>query len=408
MGPVFRRSAPRQLELARRAWESGGAEALRNHLEVLRGIAGVEAVLTDAAGKDLVSGDSHSSAITRLKLHRLAPPLVPLEMDGQVVTGLQSPDGQYWLLMYRPGPPERFPLTPAHVWVFACAAVFSFFLARSLTAPVRQLRNAVERFGQGDLSARVKTGRGDEIGQLGRAFDRMADRIQTLVQAERRLLIDISHELRSPLTRLGLAVELARTGEDREAALNRIQREADRLNSLVGGLLQVNRGEADPSALVKEPVRLDDLLRAVVSDCRYAAEARGCRIEVEAGQAVVLEGDPELLRRAIENVLGNAVRYSTSGEAIAVTLNTKEDAALIRIRDRGPGAPPDSLPHLFEAFYRVRNGAERHQDGFGLGLSIARRAVELHGGAIRAENAHPGLAVEIRLPLALPAGAVAR
>jgi two-component system sensor histidine kinase CpxA len=211
------------------------------------------------------------------------------------------------------------------------------------------------------------------------------------------LLIDISHELRSPLTRLGLAVELARTGEDRDAALDRIQREADRLNSLVGGLLQVNRGEADPSSLLKEPVRLDELLAAVAEDCRYDAEARRCRIDLQVDRPAVIEGDAELIRRAVENVLRNAVRHSPEDETITMTLTSEDGSLLIRIRDRGPGVPAETLPHLFEAFYRVRNTAE-HQDGFGLGLSIARRAVELHRGTITAENSNPGLQVDLRLP----------
>ena len=398
IGPGFRRFAPRQLEIARRAWEGGGPDALRNQLDLMRAFTGVEIALTDADGKDLLTGESHASTITRIKLHRALPPLFPPEQDGQNVNGVASADGKYWLLMYRPGAPDRFPLRPAHVWVFACAAIFSFFLARSLTAPVRQLRGAVERFGSGDLTARVNTTRGDEIGLLGRAFDQMAARIQTLVQAERRLLVDISHELRSPLTRLGLAVELARTGEDRDAALDRIQREADRLNSLVGGLLQVNRGEADPAALQKVPVRLEELIEGVVDDYRDDAESRGGRIEFRAAASVVVEGDPELLRRAVENILRNAIRYSPPSGVIDVELAVGQSDACIRVRDRGPGVPDEALPHLFEAFYRVRESSEQPQDGFGLGLSIARRAVELHKGAIRAANAHPGLLVEITLP----------
>jgi two-component system sensor histidine kinase CpxA len=262
------------------------------------------------------------------------------------------------------------------------------------------LRAAVERFGRGDLSARTNLKRSDEIGQLGRAFDNMAARIQTLVEAERRLLIDISHELRSPLTRLGLAVELARTGEDRQAALDRIQREADRLNSLVGGLLEVNRGEADPSAVRRIPVRLDELLYEVANDCRYDAESKGCGIQVQLSQArPTIEGDPELIRRAVENVLRNAVRFSPATGVIELSMRTSENDAAIRVRDFGPGVPEQALSHLFEAFYRVRDTADRHQDGFGLGLSIARRAVALHQGTIRAENVNPGLLVEIRLPL---------
>jgi two-component system sensor histidine kinase CpxA len=404
-GPGFRRGGIRQVEIARRIWEEEGADALRAHLERLRAIVGVEVVLADGRGRDVLTGESHSSSIWRLRLHGLLPPLFPLDHGGQRLFGIPTPDRQYWLLTYRPGVSRRFPLLPHQLWVFVSAAVISFFLARSLTAPVRQLRSAVERFGHGDLAARARSRRRDEFGELARAFDNMADRIQTLVQAERRLLMDISHELRSPLTRLGLAVELARSGEDREAALDRIQREADRLNSLVGGLLEVNRGEADPAALKRAAVRLEELLEAVADDCRYDAEARGCRIRLDTEPAA-LKGDPELLRRAVENVLRNAIRYSPPSGSIEVALAADAKEARVRIRDHGPGVPEQALPHLFEAFYRVREAAEPNQDGFGLGLSIARRAVALHGGAITAENAHPGLRVEIRLPLSRAEGAV--
>src|SRR6202011_2212860 len=133
-----------------------------------------------------------------------------------------------------------------------------YWLARHLTEPVRRLQRAVERFGQGDLSTRFETARRDELGDLVRTFTRMADRIQTLLAAERRLLLDISHELRSPLARLGVAVELARSGDDRDNMLNRIQKEADRLNELVGELLQVTRVESDPSLQKAETVHLDE------------------------------------------------------------------------------------------------------------------------------------------------------
>src|SRR5205085_10129229 len=133
-------------------------------------------------------------------------------------------------------------------------------------SPVRALQKAVERFGRGDLTARVGSARRDELGQLARTFDQMAERIETLVAAERRLLLDISHELRSPLARLGVAVELARTGENLETALNRIQKESDRLNALVGQLLQVTRAEGDPSSLRRNPVQLDDLVQQLVND----------------------------------------------------------------------------------------------------------------------------------------------
>jgi two-component system sensor histidine kinase CpxA len=252
----------------------------------------------------------------------------------------------------------------------------------------------VERFGQGDLAARAELGRRDELGELAATFNRMADRIQTLLAAERRLLLDISHELRSPLARLGVAVELARSGEDRGPTLDRIQKEADRLNALVGELLQVTRAEGDSASLRHETIRLDELARDIVETNRIEATARGCELKLELSGAAPVEGEPELLRRAMENVIRNAIRHAPAGSAVEVAVH----GASISVRDHGPGVPERELGRIFDPFYRVENDRDRSSGGVGLGLAIARRAVELHKGAIRARNANPGLLVEITLP----------
>jgi two-component system, OmpR family, sensor histidine kinase CpxA len=226
----------------------------------------------------------------------------------------------------------------------------------------------------------------------------MADRIQMLVAAERRLLLDISHELRSPLARLRVAVELARRGESREAALSRIEKEADRLNALVGSLLQVTRAEGDPASLARQSLRLDTLLEELIADASLEAQARGSGLRLTHAEPVTVQGDPELLRRAIENVLRNAIRYTPPETTVEVSLDGCAAHALLRIRDHGPGVPDQSLPRIFDAFYRVETDRDRASGGVGLGLSIARRAVELHNGSIRAMNAEPGLLVEIEIP----------
>jgi two-component system sensor histidine kinase CpxA len=217
----------------------------------------------------------------------------------------------------------------------------------------------------------------------------MAARIQSLVEAQRRLLADVSHELRSPLTRLNLAVELARKAP--EASLDRIAREAARLNELVGEVLDLSRAEANPA---RERVELRTLVEQLVEDARVEAEPRGVRLELRAEECVVT-GDPELLRRAVENVLRNAIRYAPEGSAVEVAVTAQGG---VRIRDYGPGAPEAELGRLFEPFYRVERDRDRASGGAGLGLAIARRAVALHGGTIAAENAGPGLAVTLRIP----------
>jgi two-component system sensor histidine kinase CpxA len=228
----------------------------------------------------------------------------------------------------------------------------------------------------------------------------MADRIQTLLAAERRLLLDISHELRSPLARLGVAVELARSGEDRHHMLDRIQKEADRLNELVAELLQVTRVEGDPSLHKSESVPLDELLADIVYDSLLEAKSKDCTLLLKAPVAVILPGDEELIRRAVENVIRNAIRYAPAGSPIDIELKKSADMSEICVRDYGPGVPAEALPRIFDPFYRVDSDRNRVSGGLGLGLAIARRSVELHKGKLTARNANPGLLVSIELPLA--------
>jgi two-component system sensor histidine kinase CpxA len=235
---------------------------------------------------------------------------------------------------------------------------------------------------------------------LSRAFDRMAERIGTLLTAERRLLQDISHELRSPLARLSFAAELARTAENREAAVARLKKEIQRLADLVGALIQVTRAEGDPSSNNPENVRLDEILGEVVEDCRVEAEARGCRISLDGAVELNMRGDRELLRRAIENVVRNSIHYAPDGSAVDVKLSSTSDSARICVRDYGPGVPEEALPKIFQPFFRVDDSRESSTGGVGLGLAIAHRAIGLHHGRLWAQNALPGLMVWIELPLA--------
>ncbi|MBZ5729357.1 MAG: HAMP domain-containing protein [Acidobacteriia bacterium] len=385
-----------QLEEARSAYETGGRPALQAFLENLRRIYDAQGVLTDENGRDLLTGQDRSALLRRA---RLRLPYRYFGIGGATMARAAD-DGRYWFFFLVPrAHVGAWFLAPEHLFVIAAAVLLCYWLAFHLTSPVRALQKAVERFGQGDLGARVGSARRDELGQLARTFDRMAERIATLLAAERRLLLDISHELRSPLARLGVAVELARTGENPEAALDRIQKESDRLNALVGQLLQVTRAEGDPNSLRRDPLRLDELVQQLVDDSRIEASARGCALTYEKRQPVTVEGDPELLRRAVENVLRNAIRYSPAATAVEVTLSRHNGRAVVEVRDRGPGVPEEALPRLFDAFYRVESDRNRMSGGIGLGLSIARRAIELHKGAIRARNAMPGLDVEIELPV---------
>ncbi len=218
--------------------------------------------------------------------------------------------------------------------------------------------------------------------------------------AERRLLLDVSHELRSPLTRLDVAVDLALTSDDREVYLGRIKRDIGRLSVLVNELLQLTRAEGDPSIHNLDHVRLDEILEVLVEDCDMEAEAKGCRLDLSASEPCTVLGDPELLRRAVENVVRNAIRHAPVGTAITIDLESHRESATIAVRDHGPGVPDELLGAIFEPFFRVEGDRSRASGGVGLGLAIARRAVTLSRGRIFAQNARPGLMVTIELPCA--------
>jgi signal transduction histidine kinase len=285
------------------------------------------------------------------------------------------------------------------------SGLVAFLLARYLTRPLRTLRRATRRIAEGDLSARVapEIGRTDsEIGALGRDFDAMATRVEELVEAQRRLLSDVSHELNSPIARLRVALELARqrAGEDAAAPLDRIEREAERLGVLVAEILALSRLESD-AAIERAPLDLSALVDEVVRDADFEAEAAGKRVEVRETEPAQTEGDEEILRRAIENVARNAVRFAPEGTAVEVTLARAEDETIIRVRDHGPGVPEEHLRAIFEPLHRVQPDRDRKTGGAGLGLAIAERAVRRHGGTIDAANASDGgLVVTIRLPAA--------
>jgi len=385
-----------ELEEARNAYETGGRPALQAFMDTLGKVYGAHGILTDEHGRDLLTNKNRADLIARaMRRHNVSV----IRMDDTVAR--VADDGRYWFFYE---PPQvhvaNWFITPDHLFFMGAAVLLCYWLAFHLTSPLRALQKAVERFGAGDLSARVGSTRRDEFGQLARTFDRMAGRIETLLAAERRLLLDISHELRSPLARLGVAVELARSGEHLDSNLNRIQKESDRLNSLVGELLQVTRAEGDPNSLRHDPIRFDELVSQLVDDAQIEASAHGCALEYAHREPVTVEGDPELLRRAVENVIRNAIRYSPADEPVEVSLARQDGRVVLDVRDRGPGVPEEALSRIFDAFYRVDSDRNRVSGGIGLGLSIARRAIQLHKGTIRARNVQPGLEVELELPVA--------
>ena len=277
-----------QLSESRHAFETGGKQALAATLKRFEDVTDAEGILTDSQGRNLMTGEDRSDLVRAVRERSRLP---FLRWDRTVI-GRRSLDGNYFYFVLLPeGSVVAWFLQPeVHLTILCVLALLCYGFARYLTNPVRELQQAVDRFGHGDFLARARVNRGDEIGQLARAFNHMADRIQLLMTAERRLLLDISHELRSPLARMSVAVELARMGEDVESHLNRIQKEADRLNALVGELLQVTRAEGDTSRIRSERVALDELLADVVEDGRLEAEARGCGIALESAACIDRRG----------------------------------------------------------------------------------------------------------------------
>ncbi|HZB44402.1 MAG TPA: ATP-binding protein, partial [Pyrinomonadaceae bacterium] len=300
------------------------------------------------------------------------------------------------------------------------AGVLCYGLARCIVSPVVKLRAVTRQVAGGDLSARVGPllgGRSDELGAMGRDFDAMAARIEALLSAQTRLLRDISHELRSPLARLSVALDLARKRAGPEAAnyLARIEREAGRLNEMIGQLLTLSRWEAGAGSAPRQPVDLAALVREVAEDADFEARGQNRAVELVACEACATAGTPALLRSAVENVVRNAVRHTPEGTAVRISLRRARDGeeddgdgagrAVLTVRDEGAGVPAEALTEIFRPFYRVDDARDRESGGTGLGLAITERAVRLHGGTVTAENvAGGGFVVEIRLPL--DAGAV--
>jgi signal transduction histidine kinase len=244
------------------------------------------------------------------------------------------------------------------------------------------------------------------MSELVRDFDTMAERLENLVTAQGRLLKDISHELRSPLARLNVALELARqrAGPEAGTALERIDLEASRLNELIGRLLTIVRLESGGEALRKVPVHLEELVREITKDAAFEAQSRQCRVECSILDECVIVGDLGLLNSAIENVVRNAVRYTQQNTAVEVRLECVQGAdgaqAVVRVTDSGPGVPEEALDKLFRPFYRIGDDRGRGTGGVGLGLAIAERATKLHGGEVKAANRpEGGLMVEMKFPM---------
>jgi len=392
-GSPIGRNAAIQSEEASLAYEKGGATALSSYLGSQHSLYPQLNFYFVRKGRDLVTGVDRSGLLrmaqSRWSFLAVASPIViavpsPASPDAFIIDA--PPDNVMFYLDY-------------YLLLLGAITILCWGLALQFASPLNQLAEIVRRFGVGDLSARVRWRRHDGIGDVGRAFDQMAERIEKFLTAERRLLQDISHELRSPLARLSFAAELARTSPDREAAVLRVNKEIDQLTDLVQSLLQVTREEGDLSARKLESVAFDSLVQALLEDCEIEATARGCRLVSAGSSGAELLADPVLLRRALENILRNGIAHAPSGSRVEVALQTAAGNACVTVRDYGPGVPEEALTLIFKPFFRVDSSRNAESGGVGLGLAIAQRAINVHYGRVWAENAAPGLRVFVQLPL---------
>ncbi|HEY6763782.1 MAG TPA: ATP-binding protein [Candidatus Sulfotelmatobacter sp.] len=400
------------------AYEDGGATQLRQYLDELDHSQHVRAYLFNERGEEISGRGAPDWAVRvagggpRMPHEGFVFPMPRIQRDSRA-----SSDGlhRYTLVMgLPPGPriffgPRGMPI-PGLIIAVISSGLVCYLLSWYMTKPIRRLRAATQQLAAGDLTARagapVTPGR-DEVAGLMRDFDGMAERLEMLVKAQSRLLNDISHELRSPLARLNVALGLARQRSGRESAsmLERIELEANRLNELIGRILTLARLEDGEQRVPATPIPLDELVQNVVEDAEFEAQARHCHVvsKIPEGNWGV-NGDASLLHSALENVVRNAVRYTREGTTVEVELSRSQETngaqAFVKVIDFGPGVPADSLDKLFLPFYRLDDARGRLTGGVGLGLAITERAVRFHGGKVSASNRpEGGLLIEIQLPL---------
>jgi len=398
------------------AFEAGGCDAMRAY-----GVAHGHAIsLQDATGDDPCQPGVQAPVVDRASKN-IAGKQIGLQYVWSVPVTSAASGKQYFFLLSRPHVPEKrdwgrdllrfaFPQLPVAIVV---GGVATFVLVLLLTRPIVRLRKAARELAHGNLSTRVaapasqaRIFEGDEIQALVHDFNHMAERLESLVSAQKLLLRDVSHELRSPLARLTVALELAREDADpaMETHLARIERETRNLNQLIGQLLTLSSMEALEKIANFERLSLNRLIEDMIPDAAYEARQRQSSVVFQASDECFLLGNQELLHRAIENILRNAIRYTEPGTEIEISLGAavehEESVAVLEVSDRGPGIPEGELHAIFLPFYRVDNARSPHTGGSGVGLAIAVRAVKLHGGELSAFNRPGGGAtIRMRLPL---------
>ncbi len=393
-------------------YEYGGKDRLAEYLQRIDDASFLQSTLLDPQGHDIVGRGVPPDAQEVLAKARATGQTqfhIGLIWTGASVD--ERPDGKYILVakVIIPYPLVLGGALEATVlqWLMPAlgGGLLCLLLARHIAAPIRTLQGVAGKIADGDLSVRASPALGrrrDELADLARDFDKMADRIQALLQKQQELLGDISHELRSPLTRLNVYLELIRRGKT--DAVERMQADIDNLDALIGQILTLTRLQARGDRKSETAVNLRSIVESVAEDACFEGKEDGKSVTVSHSGDCWTKGDPALLRSCVENVVRNAVHYTKPQTEVFVSLSCSNQGdspmARILVSDRGDGVPAEALPHLFEPFYRVTEAHEHQTGGTGLGLSIAQRIVLSYGGSVAARNRDGGgLEIGIRLPI---------
>ena len=387
---------------------TGGPASLQNFLQTINRNSGIEGHLLDANGSDLLGQPfpDHARRVYQLA-QQSGRSSARLGRYWTAASPITAPDGRRFTFLMEAHPLRGFldgtffvDLVPRAIGGLLLAALLCLLLARHITRPIRILEQATTRMAAGDLAVRTLpsiAGRSDELASMAAAFDSMAERIELLLTTERQMLADISHELRSPLTRIAVSLELLRRGE--QDVLEPMQSDLDRLNVMIGQILELARFDLQPAASAQGIVDLQAILEDVVESGNYEGRARQCTIALTSDGPAFVSGAYDALRSCFENILRNAIVYAPAGSCIDITMSAGQGSIVTRVDDSGPGVPAESLASIFNPFFRVLSGEDPHPQGSGLGLSISSRIVTRYGGTIRAENRPPhGLSVIVQLP----------
>jgi len=412
---------PMEAEKCARLYEQSGKQAVEDYLDEMQKQKSVRFYFFDEDGNLLIDRGAPEIILRLAKskegLERTARQNLSM-VDPRRGIGMRlvpGPSGKRYVLAFQQSPNLIMPVSEAvgtHPYlrllvVGLLGTGLCLLLTLHITKPIRRLRAATQNIASGKLKTRVDKSvrrRHDEIGMLGRDFDQMANQIEALVAAQRELLGDVSHELRSPLARMIVALGLLKQASPDEAVeyVNRINTEADRLDKMIGQLLTLTRIESGAELAQRETFDFTNLVQEVAADGDFEARAHHREVKVTRADACTISGIPEMLRSAIENVVRNAIRYTPEGTTVEIALARlveSDEKVVLTIRDHGPGVPKIMLAGIFQPFQRVP-AAENNSEGAGLGLAIADRVVQMHNGQIRAVNADDGgLIVEIVLPV---------